>query len=1150
MRNIFTLVVCSVFVFASFTANSQTNKNSSLTKIAWLNGTNGAIKFKPQIKLSGNKIFLAYKSAFGLGVNDEMKIIRQENDKLGFVHYRYQQYFKSLPVDGAVYIIHDKNGKANTGNGQIVSGLNIQVNTNISKTEALNIALKEVPSQKYIWQDNESETMLKQIKKDVNATYYPVPELVLFDKKFSKNASSYKLAYKIEIYSLIPLQRKFIYVDAITGNIIHSINMIQHTDVNAVGVTKYNGNQPIVVDSFAFKQFRLREYTRGNGIITKSTQNGEDYNLAVDVTDDSTFFNSDDVAINAHWAAEMTYDYYLNTFSRNSYDNNGAALLSYVHYSNQYANAFWDGTRMTYGDGNSQYTAFTSLEICGHEITHAVTQSTANLVYQDEPGALNESFSDMFGVSIEFFADTTPDWLMGEDIGTPLRSMSNPNDYQNPDTYHGTFWDTDPNNMDNGGVHTNSGVGNYWFYLLTDGGTDTNDNGSIFSVTGLGHASAEAIAYRTLSVYLTPTSQYYDTYLASVQAAEDLFGACSNEVYQTANAWAAVGVGYPYDNQKVYLVDVTSPTTSCGLSYANVSTILFYNGCDTSLLPNDTISLAYQFDSGTKIYENLILSAVWNGGDSLNYTFTTPVDASALGTHTVNCWVKFGSGTSGYNDSIIGYTFNNLLQQNIDVGIVGFSSPISSCSLTNNEPVAVKVHFFGCDSLAMGNTIDIAYRVNNGTPVTEQFVLPTNMYPSDTFTYVFNQKLDASGDGTYTLDSWTAFNVDTLNTNDMFSGYKVKNPNYLGTTIMGFETSNALDYFLINTKQFSNAFITTQAHAPLSAKGLLMTGGNAMLYLNLLEIPTGFNTWLINEFLSAKANFCVDATTWNSAYLKFDLKQTHGGTLYSQYLGGNINDYTIASNMRILTNNTQIGGTYNPSTPGSDAFVTHLIDLTNYAGTDFEFTFETRNIAKDTTIFIPFVLDNAYIDNVHFFPGPLAVDDTIAVSNISSVTIPVLDNDNDYGISSVKFTLLTNPAHGNVTVNSDTTLTYTPNNAYLGYDTLSYSICYNNDTIICDEALVIFRVVESVDDINGIDVNNVYPNPFKDELTLQYSAKNINSVSITISNTLSQTVKSVTKTLNAGTNKITFNLKEQPSGLYFVTIKTKNSVKTLKVTKL
>jgi len=96
----------------------------------------------------------------------------------------------------------------------------------------------------------------------------------------------------------------------------------------------------------------------------------------------------------------MTYDYYLNTFSRNSYDNNGAALLSYVHYSNQYANAFWDGTRMTYGDGNSQYTAFTSLEICGHEITHAVTQSTANLVYQDEPGALNESFSDMFGVSL------------------------------------------------------------------------------------------------------------------------------------------------------------------------------------------------------------------------------------------------------------------------------------------------------------------------------------------------------------------------------------------------------------------------------------------------------------------------------------------------------------------------------------------------------------------------------------------------------------------------------------------------------------------------------------------------------------------------------------------------------------------------------
>ncbi len=1150
MKNIFTLVMAWIFIFASFTANSQTNKNSSLTKIAWLNGSNSSIKFKPQVKLSGNKIFIAYKSEFGLTKNDEMKIVRQENDKLGFVHYRYQQYNNGLPVDGAVYIIHEKNGKAVTGNGQIVSGLNKSAKPIISKTEALNIAMKEIPSQKYIWQDNESEKMLKQIKKDNNATYYPVPELVLFDKKFSGNATAYKLAYKIEIYSIIPLQRKYIYVDAITGNVIHSINMIQHTDVNATGVTKYNGNQPIVIDSFAQGQFRLREYTRGNGIITKSALNGEDYNLAVDVTDDSTFFNSDDVAVNAHWAAEMTYDFYLNVFGRNSYDNNGSALLSYVHYSNAYANAFWDGTRMTYGDGNGTYSAFTSLEICGHEITHAVTQSTANLVYQDESGALNESFSDMFGTSIEFFASSTPDWLMGEDLGTPFRSMSNPNDYQNPDTYHGTYWDTDPNNTDNGGVHTNSGVGNYWFYLLTDGGIGSNDNGTAFSVTGLGHASSQAIAYRTLTYYLTPTSQYYDTYLASLQAAEDLFGACSNEVYQTANAWAAVGVGYPYDNQKVYLVDITSPYTSCGLGLQNVSTILFYNGCNTSLQIGDTISLSYQFDNGSKVYENHILTNVWNGGDSLNFTFSTPVDASALGTHTVNCWIKFGSGTTGYTDSIIGFTFNNLLQQNIDVGVVGFSSPVSSCNLTNNEPVAIKIRFFGCDSLATGNTIDVAYRSNNGTPVIEQFILPTNMYPTDTFTYVFNQKLDASGDGIYTLDAWTAFNIDTLNNNDTIFNYKVKNPNSLGFNTLGFEETNALDYFLINTTHNSNAFITTQAHAPGSTKGLLMTGGNALTYINLLQMPDGINTWQINEFLSAKSNFCVDATTWNSAYLKFSLKQTHGGTLYSQYLGGNVNDYTIASNMRILANNTQIGGTYNPSTPGSDPFVTHLIDLNNYVGSNFEFTFETRNISKDTTIFIPFVLDNAYIDNVRFFPGPLAVDDTIGVSNISSVTIAVLDNDNNHGISALKFKLITNPTHGNVLINSDTTLTYTPNNAYLGYDTLTYSICYTSDTTICDEAIVVFRVVESIDEINGIDFVAAYPNPFKDDITIEYSAKNTSKINITISDALSRIIKSEIKTLNAGTNKLTFNLKEQPSGLYFVTIKTKNTVKTLKVTKL
>ena len=124
---------------------------------------------------------------------------------------------------------------------------------------------------------------------------------------------------------------------------------------------------------------------------------GTSYGNAVDFTDGDNFWNNtsnlDNYATDAHWGAEMTYDYFFSMFNRNSIDGNGFALVSYVHYGNNYSNAFWDGQRMTYGDGNNN--PFTALDITGHEITHGLTNFTANLVYQNESGALNESFSDI-----------------------------------------------------------------------------------------------------------------------------------------------------------------------------------------------------------------------------------------------------------------------------------------------------------------------------------------------------------------------------------------------------------------------------------------------------------------------------------------------------------------------------------------------------------------------------------------------------------------------------------------------------------------------------------------------------------------------------------------------------------------------------------
>ena len=217
---------------------------------------------------------------------------------------------------------------------------------------------------------------------------------------------------------------------------------------------------------------------------------------------------------------------------------------------------------MTYGDGNgTTYGPLVCLDIVGHEIVHGVTQHTANLVYSYESGALNESFSDIFGECVENFAKGSNDWQMGTEIGInrdgSIRSMNNPNKFQDPDTYQGTYWHT--SSSDNGGVHVNSGVQNKWFYILTVGESGTNDKGNAYNVTGIGIEKAGAVAWRNLSTYLSRNSQYSDARTGAIQAARDLYGTGSAEEIAVTNAWYAVGVGAAYDGGGT---DTTAPVIS------------------------------------------------------------------------------------------------------------------------------------------------------------------------------------------------------------------------------------------------------------------------------------------------------------------------------------------------------------------------------------------------------------------------------------------------------------------------------------------------------------------------------------------------------------------------------------------------------------
>lgn len=556
------------------------------------------IRFKPESRIAFDTwqdwVQMRYFKS-----NDDInfQLIGMEHDQLGMVHYRYKQVSQGFPLEFGIWIVHTLNGQVTSMNGELFDEVP-KFNPSMNEAVALQAALNEVGANIYKWEVEREEQHLKMEENNPNATYYPKGELVIMNADASLRNVDLKLAWKFNIYAHEPMSRQEVFVDAANQNILFENDLIHHSDSNGVAHTGYSGTQNIVTD-YTGTQFRLRESGRGNGVETYDMNNGTNYGSASDFTDDDNIWNATNVsqyATDAHWGAEMTYDFYMNNFNRNSIDGNGFTLRSYVHYNTNYGNAFWDGQRMTYGDGSSGNSPFTALDIAGHEVTHGLTNFTANLVYSYESGALNESFSDIFGAAIEFEAlgFSNGDWLMGEDLGFVIRYMHNPNQGGDPDTYLGNMWHVAAS--DNGGVHVNSGVQNFWFYLLTVGGNGTNDNGDNYSVTSIGIEDAQAIAFRNLTVYLTTSSQYADARFYAIEAALDLFGPCSQQVSSTGMAWYAVGVGSPYQTTVVadFAADATSSCTSPFEvqfnNYSSNATSYLWNFGDgnTSTLANPT----------------------------------------------------------------------------------------------------------------------------------------------------------------------------------------------------------------------------------------------------------------------------------------------------------------------------------------------------------------------------------------------------------------------------------------------------------------------------------------------------------------------------------------------------------------------------------
>ncbi|WGG46006.1 M4 family metallopeptidase [Rossellomorea sp. DA94] len=471
------------------------------------------------------------------------KVVEKQKDDLGFTYLRIQQVYKGTPVYGAVLTAHvNKEGVLTALSGAPAANLdgkqNLKQAKKLSKKEAVSSAEKD---------------LVKAVGSQPDYEYAPKSESVIYVKDGEAH-----YAYLVNYNFLAPEPGNWNYfVDAVTGDILAKVNEIHEAGkgagkpggggatggTDAVGSGKgVLGDTKSLNTYLSSSTYYLQDRTRGKGIFTYDGSNRTRLPGSLWADSDNLFNASyDAAAVDAHYYAGTTYDYYKNTHNRNSYDGNGAALKSTVHYGRNYNNAFWNGQQMVYGDGDgSTFVSLSGgLDVIAHELTHAVTDTTADLIYQNESGAINESMSDIFGTLVEYDANNNPDWEIGEDIYTPnksgdaLRSMSDPAKYGDPDHYSVRYTGT----QDNGGVHINSGIGNKAAYLLSQGGTHYG-----VKVTGIGTDKTGKIYYRALTQYLTPSSNFSQLRSAAVQAATDLYGAGSAEVASVNAAYNAVGV--------------------------------------------------------------------------------------------------------------------------------------------------------------------------------------------------------------------------------------------------------------------------------------------------------------------------------------------------------------------------------------------------------------------------------------------------------------------------------------------------------------------------------------------------------------------------------------------------------------------------------
>jgi Zn-dependent metalloprotease len=453
----------------------------------------------------------------------ELVLDRRDTDDLGRRHLRFSQTHLGLPVWPADLIVHiDPRGNVDVVNGAFIP------------------TPRRVPAVPVVDADQATASARGHVP-DGEAATAGAPTLIVY----GPGHRPARLAWKLEL-AASAASHWVVVVDALTGGVLTAFNDVHDAGVPGSGVDLFGvgralnvfpqGGQFFMVDTSKpmFDQTSTPpnvNNTRG-GIFVLDAAHSQTTASILTSTSANGGFLADGVS--AAFNLAQTYDYYLARHNRNSIDGAGGTILGVVRFDQNLANAFWNNEQRTMFFGDADRYAG-STDVVGHEMTHGVTFFTAKLVYQDQAGALNEAFSDIFGEMVEARASAngTNDWLIGTQLARPLRNLANPGALSvlgRP--YPSRMSEFRVMTEDNGGVHINSTIIGHAYFLLVEG----------LPGGGIGRTDAERIFYRALTTHLVANSQFIDARLACVQSAVELFGAGSPQAAKTAQAFDAVEI--------------------------------------------------------------------------------------------------------------------------------------------------------------------------------------------------------------------------------------------------------------------------------------------------------------------------------------------------------------------------------------------------------------------------------------------------------------------------------------------------------------------------------------------------------------------------------------------------------------------------------